>query len=304
MLVRRPSAADFGEVLALLEECDRSVYGATDWTAEALREEWDELDLERDAWLVELDGRLAGYLTFEDRRRGRLSVDGYVHPSARGHGVGLRLLELGEDRVREVERVVAAGERVWLESAHLAGDERAPLLFAQRGFRRVRSYIRMVVTHDGAPEPPVWPAALSVAPLDLEREGRDVHAALDDAFAGEWGYRPSSYEEWLETRFKGMDPALSLVVRDGDEIAAATVNGSKFWGDWGWIGYLGVRAAWRGRGVGRALLLESFGDFWHRGEPTVALAVDVENPTGALRLYEGVGMRPLWQADLWQKELR
>jgi len=304
MRVRRPAATDFGEVLALLEESDRAVYGATDWTAAGLREDWDALDLERDAWVVELDGRLAGYLMFEDRRRGRLSLDGYVRPAHRGRGVGRRLLQLGEARAREVEPTVAAGERVWLESAHLVGDERAPALFDQCGFRRVRSYFRMVVTHGAAPEQPRWPNGFACSPLDLVSEGRDVHAALDEAFAGEWGYRQTTYDEWLETRFKGMDPSLSLVVRHGDEIAAAAVNGAKFWGDWGWIGYLGVRPAWRVRGLGRALLLASFGELWRRGEPTVALAVDVENPSGALRLYESVGMRQLWQGDLWQKELR
>ncbi|MCZ7589296.1 MAG: hypothetical protein M5U27_10690 [Gaiella sp.] len=35
----------------------------------------------------------------------------------------------------------------------------------------------------------------------------------------------------------------------------------------------------------------------------MALGVDVENPTGATRLYERAGMRVLWQADVWQKEL-
>lgn len=58
------------------------------------------------------------------------------------------------------------------------------------------------------------------------------------------------------------------------------------------------------RGLGEALLRASFGVFWQRGEPVVALAVDVENPTAALGLYDRVGMRPLWQADLWEKDVR
>jgi ribosomal protein S18 acetylase RimI-like enzyme len=40
------------------------------------------------------------------------------------------------------------------------------------------------------------------------------------------------------------------------------------------------------------------------GETTVALGVDSENPTGATRLYERAGMRILWRADVWEKELR
>ena len=45
--IRRPDPmTDFDEVLALVQACDRAVYGDSDWTAAELREEWDDLDLE------------------------------------------------------------------------------------------------------------------------------------------------------------------------------------------------------------------------------------------------------------------
>ena len=100
------------------------------------------------------------------------------------------------------------------------------------------------------------------------------------------------------------DPSLFLVVWDGDEIAAASVNYAKRLGDWGFIATLGVRPAWRRRGLGLALLHESFRRFAERGETTAALGVDSENPTGAAHLYERAGMRVLWRADVWRKELR
>ena len=46
------------------------------------------------------------------------------------------------------------------------------------------------------------------------------------------------------------------------------------------------------------------GRFHQTGETTGALGVVSENPTGALRLDEHTGMRVLWQADVWHKELR
>jgi mycothiol synthase len=67
---------------------------------------------------------------------------------------------------------------------------------------------------------------------------------------------------------------------------------------------LGVRPAWRGRGVGRALLLAAFGELQRRGIPAVELGVDLENQTGATRLYEQVGMRAVRRAERWEKELR
>ncbi len=90
----------------------------------------------------------------------------------------------------------------------------------------------------------------------------------------------------------------------GDEVAGVLAQLPEAHGRLGLDRLVGVRPAWRGRGLGLALLHESFRRFRRTGETTVALGVDAENPTGATRLYERAGMRVLWQADVWQKELR
>ena len=48
----------------------------------------------------------------------------------------------------------------------------------------------------------------------------------------------------------------------------------------------------------------TFAEFLRRGERRVALGVDAQNETGATRLYERLGMRTLWEAAVWEKELR
>ena len=85
-------------MLALMQAHDTAAWGGSDWTRADLEEYWDELDLERDAWVVELDGRLAGYVDFEARPAGRLIADGYVDPEARGRGVGSALADTVEAR--------------------------------------------------------------------------------------------------------------------------------------------------------------------------------------------------------------
>ena len=153
---------------------------------------------------------------------------------------------------------------------------------------------------------PVFPHGLELRPFDAEEDARALHAALDEAFAEEWGYERRDLTAWRQRvlEVEQFDPSLFLVVWDGDEIAAASVNYAKRLGDWGFIATLGVRPAWRRRGLGLALLHESFRRFAERGETTAALGVDSENPTGATRLYDRAGMRVLWRADLWRKELR
>jgi mycothiol synthase len=305
MRVLRPTPEHFDEVLALLRAADAAVYGDSDWTADALREEWEELDLERDAWLVAVDRRIAGVAHLLDRKGGRYIGDGYVHPELTGRGVGARVLALIEARVRELRREWPDG-RVSVEAAHLVGDPRAPALFRGRGFERARSFFRMVTDVRGATPLPRWPDGVELRPLDVDRQGGPLYEAELEAFAEEWEYVPLAYDEWRRRVFgrPGFDPSLAPVVWAEDEVVAFSRNYPKRNGDWGFVATLGVRPAWRRKGLGLALLHESFRRFRAVGETTVALGVDVENPTGATRLYERAGMRVLWQADLWQKELR
>jgi ribosomal protein S18 acetylase RimI-like enzyme len=67
---------------------------------------------------------------------------------------------------------------------------------------------------------------------------------------------------------------------------------------------LGVRRAWRKRGVGLALLQHSFGEFYKRGTRKVGLGVDAQNLTGALKLYEKAGMHVHTAFDLFEKTVR
>lgn len=293
-------------MLEIVQACDRAVYGDSDWTERELREQWDELDLEEDAWLAVDGDAVAGVMHLCDVRGGRLIVDGYVHPDYAGRGVGAMLLDAVEARAREIEPGLAPGERVYLEAAHLVGDLRAPSLFVCKGYRRVRTFFRMV-RRLGPSEPrPALPAGLEFRPLEPSLHGPAVHAAVEEAFVDEWNHRHRPYAEWQKTVFgwERFDPELVPVVWDGGEIAAVSLNYEKRMGDWGWIGTLAVRPGWRRRGLGRALLQESFHRFARRGETKAALGVDGENPTGATRLYERAGMHVLWRADVWQKDLR
>ncbi len=307
MVIRPPAPADFDAVLEVLQACDRDVYGATDWTADELAQQWAEIDLATDAWLaVDADDAVVGVMHLCDRRSSTFIGDGYVAPSARGRGVGTTLVGLVEGRVRERIGEAPPGSRVTLHLAHLVGDRTAPALLQREGFQRVRSFFRMVAELESPLPAPAWPAGVELRALDPERDGQALHEADTAAFAGHWGYRVQPYEEWFDRLFVAprLDLALPVVVWAGGTIAGFALNYPKRMGDWGWVGVLGVSPSWRRRGLGLALLQESFHRFLESGESTVALGVDAENPTGATRLYERAGMRVLWQADVWEKELR
>ncbi len=89
---------------------------------------------------------------------------------------------------------------------------------------------------------------------------------------------------------------------EGDEIAGVCLSTDE--GGMGWINTLGVRPPWRRRGLGRALLLETFRLFVERGRSTVRLGTDSQSPAGAVRLYESAGMTVAAAFDRYEKPLR
>ena len=67
---------------------------------------------------------------------------------------------------------------------------------------------------------------------------------------------------------------------------------------------LGVRPAWRRRGIGQTLLLHAFAEMARRGIRGAVLNVDSGNRTGAPALYERVVMRSANASHTYVKELR
>ena len=171
------------EVLSLLQAADRDACGDTDWTEEELREEWGDVDLERDAWLIDLDGRLAGVICLTERRGGTFISDGYVHPELRGRGVGGTLLDAVEARALERMDEAPPDARVVLHNAHLVGDEAAPVLLAGKGFSPVRSFFRMIADLGQVDREPAWPDGIEVRPLHVPADGPPLYSADDAAFA-------------------------------------------------------------------------------------------------------------------------
>jgi GNAT superfamily N-acetyltransferase len=281
-------------VTQLIGAFDAHFLGKPELSERDLLDDWRELDLAEDAWLVELDGRLAGYVALHTTPH--RYVDGYVHPEAWGRGVGSRLLDLAETEARR--RGIGT-----LPNAVLGDDEGAHQLLQSRGYRPVRHFYRMTIDLDRPPPHPVWPDGLFAVPVDYSRDAGALHAALDEAFVEEWGHEPESEVDWRARRERaGFDPTLWFVVKDGDEVAAAIISDEERFGT-GWIATLGVRKPWRRRGLGLALLLHAFGELYGRGQRRIGLGVDAQNPTGATRLYQRAGMKVAWSATFFEKEL-
>jgi len=294
---RRASESDAAAINALVTAADEDIHGWSDSTESDLLDWWREVDLEQDSWLLEdASGALVGYGLLY-RHGDAAELDCYVDPTRKGRGIGSWLLSAGEERARKTD---APKTHAWC----LEPDEPAKRLFDVLGYREVRRYYRMLVDLDGAPPEPEWPDGLTLSTMNPDEDARAFHSALNDAFADEWNWVPMPYERWVEHRLKGpdFDPTLCFIVRDGEEVAAVLrAEPNRFAS--AWIGAVGVRKAWRKRGIGLALLYQTFGEFHRRGQRRVALGVDAQNPTGATRLYERAGMHVAYSAIAYEKEL-
>jgi mycothiol synthase len=292
---RRVQPADAEAVLELIDAVQERLGVGIDFTLDDIRSEWRHVDVERDLWAWDRDDRLAAFAILRTRAH-ELSVNGFVHPNFLGRGLGTAILRVTEARACE------RGARK-LRNGILAADRAAAALLEAHGYRDVRHYFQMTIEMDEPPPEPRWPEGLEPRPFEIEH-ARAFHAADDEAFADERGYVSQPFQEFV-TRWVDhprFDPTLWTAVWDGEEIAATLMADWKRFGA-GWIAAVSVRRPWRRRGLGLALLLRAFGQLYERGERRVSLSVDIENPTGATRLYERAGMRVEHEVVLYEKEL-
>jgi GNAT superfamily N-acetyltransferase len=248
----------------------------------------------KEAWVWEEDGRLVASATF-GVYGDAANIRGVV--GDKGRGLGTEILERGEAFAR-----AASVKKIHTGAAE--PDSAARALFEAKGYHEVRRFYEMAIELAEEPVVPELPDGLVLDEL-RESEERAFYDALGEAFADHWEWHPTPFEEWIAVR-KGQHRdehgPLWLVVRDGEELAAVTRNEARAVGE-GYVGAIGVRRPWRGKGLAKALLYRTFLEFWNRGMRRITLGVDAESPTGATHLYDRVGMHVETCAVAFEKAL-
>jgi mycothiol synthase len=277
------------------------------FTPEDLANEWeyDGFHPEQDAFVVEThDSCVVGFAAlFNVKEHYDLSGDVYVHPQFKGLGIERTLLHALEIRAGEHVRLAAPGLRVFIRITDHK-DDAGEALLKRENYVPVRHQWRMEIELDAAPPTPILPVGVEFRPFIKDEHAAVVWQARNEAFRENWGSHQLTFEEFSYYTFDdaGYDPTLWVVIWDGNEVAGFSINQYRM--DIGWIHMLGVRPAWRTKGLGLALLVHSFGDFYKRGTKTIGLGVDASNVTGATRLYQKAGMRTVSEFVTFEKELR
>jgi ribosomal protein S18 acetylase RimI-like enzyme len=265
--------------------------GYPDFTLEDLHADWATpgLDLERDARVVE---RAGGEIVASSLLLGDDALI-HVHPDACGLGLGTALREHAEERARERGTAV-------LRQFIPTGNEAAAPLLLDAGYWPVQHYLRMRIALEDLPR---GADSAAVRAFDRDQDEIAVHALVQEGLSEVEGFIAEPLEVWRRQRIekKRWDPALWLVLEDGEGIAGAALG--ERWDDGlGYVAQLAVAPRARGLGHGRTLLLSLFEAFRADGLRRAELSVHGDN-RGAARLYESVGMTASWEAQRWEKAL-
>ena len=289
---RIATRADIDPIVAMLHAGDVLAVGEPDTPRSFVEEVFSSpfVDPAADIWVVEdADGTVVGAADVRAPEPTQ-SCDAFarVHPEHRGRGIGSALLALCEDRARAraggATRVLATAE---------PGDPAGPALLRDRGYAHVRTFIHMQRELDDEIHPVLPEAVAFRAFRDDEREDwAAFHRVIETSFEDHFEAFSIDLDAFIRlyTEMPTWDPSLVTFAVAGDDIAGVVVSDLLDGGDLGWVDDVGVLPPFRGRGIGRALLLKAFEDLRERGCDRVRLNVDSENTTGATRLYERAGM--------------
>jgi mycothiol synthase len=233
-------------------------------------------------WVAEKDG-VVGYSAARAE-----SVEAYVLPDFRRHGIGSRLLTTAEEAV----------EGSLLEATTRQDEPAAGPFLTGHGYDRVyETWIMQRALEEEVP-PPSWPAGLAPRTFRVE-EAEQVKALLDVAYAEEPDFTNRPFDEWKSFMLgdPSFDPESWFVVEAPEgSLAAAALS----WKE-GFVKDLVVHPSQRRRGLGAALLQHTFRYFQAGGAERVTLKTDSQNTSQAWRLYERLGMRKIRTLDDWIK---
>ncbi len=282
-LTTRPvTRADVEAVLALVRACEAHDSGAAELDREDLLADWSRpaMDLttmtrgvfDADAVVAEAEVVM---------HRGEV----VVHPAHRSRGIGSALLPWVED----IARAQGTYVRQVIDDRAIAAAE----LLKAHGYQEAFTSWILAIDLEGASVAAELPEGVGFRAYRPGTDEREVYQVIEEAFS-EWERRePSTFEDWaaLTIGRESFEPWHMILAADettGELVGVAYLIDYPDI-DEGWIQQLATKATHRHRGIARALLHRAFGLYRERGKTVAELNTD--SRTGALGLYEKVGMR-------------
>lgn len=253
---------------------------------------------DQDLFIVEKAGNIVGYADITaELNIGRVIIDCFVPPDYWKGGLATSLLGEAVDRGRELGVQVA--------HVNIAQDnEAARSALSQLGFSFVRRFLMLGLKIAGVPGQYIDQATWQYRHLHRGEESK-IAQLQNRSFTGTWGYNPIGVQEIIYSlSLTGSSPEDIIVASDGDRLVGYcwtrptcrmdTVE------ETAQVFMLGVDPDYRGRGIGRGVLLVGLCYLKSRGVHIAELTVDSNNQI-AYALYQSVRFR-FWTSSLWYEK--
>jgi ribosomal protein S18 acetylase RimI-like enzyme len=261
----------------------------------------ENCDPRRDMLLAEVDGKVIGYTRVwwsKDPSGLYLynhSVD--LLPEWRGKGIRNAMLRYNEQRLREMSQTHPTDVPHIFQSIASESEKDWISVLTNEGYRIFRCGFRMVRPNlENIPDLP-FPEGIEVRPAKPEHY-RAIINAWNEACKDMRAQIPISDEDfkWLQES-PIFNPSLWLITWHNDEVIGTVLNfidereNIEYKRKRGHVELISVKREWRGRGIAKAMIAQSFRLLKEYGMTEASLGVDAENPSGALHLYEKMGFQ-------------
>jgi GNAT superfamily N-acetyltransferase len=292
--VRPAKPNDLETVFDLIARQNTSDYGEAMLNVNDLQQAWQTLDLAHNTIMAFANGEPAGYAELTD------GESLYIYLAERNNvDLGFQLLTILEER--------AAAHKTKKLFTRISEKNKTLLqLFAINGYTSSLSFLIMELGMDSPPEAPRWAEGIAVRTFISGMDDRETYLTDEEASQDKGYHSPLDFDGWAKRMgmdSERFDPGLWFLAFDRSEVIGVALNLYDRDSDTGWVDHLGVKRKWRNKGIGKALLLHSFGEFYKRGVRKIKLSVDSKSLTNAPRLYESVGMKTAQQYHIYKKEL-
>jgi GNAT superfamily N-acetyltransferase len=305
------------EVVDLFNALSQHLYGWDDSDLDDMMNDWTApgFNPQKMARVVQdSQGKIIGYIDLYDLSEPHVIkyAWGILHPDAWDDDIYRDMLTWSEECARERLSLAPQGTRVVINHGSSSKEKHRNSALRAYGYKLVRNYYRMMIEFDQPPQKPVVPNGLRIETIDMESELKEALIAMEDGFRDHYGFVERSIDDlliqwrhYIENN-KDFDPSLWFLAKDGDQIAGVCRNKDKMTEDpdMAWVNQLCVRPQWRRKGLGMALLLTAFNEFYQRGKKRAGLGVDASSLTNATQLYEKAGMHVTQKYDTYELELR
>jgi ribosomal protein S18 acetylase RimI-like enzyme len=297
---------DYPRMAAVIENSKDADQVERATTVEEIANAYEHLtncDPYQDMLFAEIDGEVIAYSRVfwraEPSGTHIYNIIGFLLPEWRRKGIGRAMFKYAETRLYQIAQAHPPEAQRVYEAWASEGELGWHALLKDEGYEAVRFGYSMVRPLNEPVDITPMPDAIEIRPVKPEHY-RAIWDADQEAFQDHWGFTPASEEDFQAfQKEKTFNPKLWKIAWAGEEVAGMVLNfvdedeNEAYERLRGYTEGISVRRTWRKRGLARALLTRSLQMFKDMRMEDAALGVDTQNTSGALRLYESVGFKPV-----------